>query len=195
MERQLAILDIDETLIYSADRLLDREPDFCLGGYFVYKRPFLSEFLAAVFDWFQVGVWSSASGPYVHGIVHRVFPDPAQLRFVWARDRCTRRFDPEHRQFYWVKNLRKVKRMGFSLTRVLMIDDSPEKVKMHYGNHLRLRPFVGEAEDEELRLVLPFLDTLRHAANLREVEKRYWRIPTPFSEVARSEDASGSSVD
>ncbi len=136
-----------------------------------------------------------ASGPYVHGIVHRLFHDPAQLRFVWARDRCTQRFNHEHRQFYWVKNLRKVKRMGFSLERVVMIDDSSEKVKLHYGNHLRLRPFVGEAEDQELRLVLPFLDKLRHSVNLRKVEKRYWRVPTPVSEVARNEDSSGGSVD
>ncbi len=175
MDKQLLILDLDETLVYASEQPLDREPHFHLGGYFVYRRPFLSEFLAAVLEWFQVAVWSSAGSHYIHGIVQQIFPDPGRLRFVWSRERCTRRFDPERWDHYWVKNLRKVKRIGFPLERMLMIDDSAEALQMHYGNHLRLRPFFGEKDDEQLRRVLPFLHAFWQVENLRTVEKRCWR--------------------
>ena len=68
-----------------------------------------------------------------------------------------------------------VKRLGYRLERVLMIDDTSRKLERHYGNHLRLRPFLGQDDDTELRDVLPFLNILRKAPNLRVIEKRNWR--------------------
>src|SRR5205823_543143 len=94
---------------------LDRPCDFEAGQYSVYRRPFLDEFLAAVFDWYEVAVWSSASPRYVAGVVAGVFPRPEALRFVWARHRCTARFHHHLRHYYWVKDLKKVKRAGTPL--------------------------------------------------------------------------------
>jgi hypothetical protein len=36
-----------------------------------------------------------------------------------------------------------------------MLDDTPQKVERHYGNHVRVRPFLGDASDRQLRDVLP----------------------------------------
>lgn len=175
MDKQLLILDLDETLIHGALERLDRDSEFCVASFFVYKRPFLDEFLHTVLEWFDVAVWSSASPLYVQAVVQQVFPESASLRFVWANDRCVRRLDLEQFEYYWVKDLKKVKRLGFPLERVLMIDDSPRKLQRHYGNVLRVRPFLGDAADAELRHVLPFLDSLRGVENVRVVEKRHWR--------------------
>jgi len=175
VDKHLLILDLDETLIYGTEEPLDRPHDFRVAHYFVYRRPYLGEFLSAVSGWFDLAVWSSASHLYVAGVVSALFPDPTGLRFVWASNRCTRRFDPEWQDYYWVKDLRKAKRAGYPLERVLMIDDSPEKLERHYGNLLWVRPFTGQQEDTELRMVLPYLDSLRGAENLRTIEKRYWR--------------------
>ena len=117
-------------------------------------------------------------------MVQEVFGDSPKLRFVWARSRCTQRFDNETREYYFAKNLKKVMRKGFDLARVLIIDDSPEKVRRHYGNHLRLRPFEGQKDDRELLDVLPFLDWLAGREHFREIEKRGWRNasgPSPSS--------------
>ena len=142
----LLILDLDDTLIYSADRALQTPANFCFADYFVYRRPFVAEFVRAVSQWFKLAVWSSASGPYVQSNEH-----------------------------YWVKNLEKVKRRGYRLERVLVIDDSREKIAGHYGNHLLVQPFLGDLEDTELRDVLPFLEWLQSVENFRSVEKRRWR--------------------
>jgi RNA polymerase II subunit A small phosphatase-like protein len=58
---------------------------------------------------------------------------------------------------------------------VLIIDDSPEKVRQHYGNHLQLTPFEGQASDRDLLDVIPFLEWLKDRDDFRRIEKRGWR--------------------
>src|SRR5687768_16437690 len=175
MSKQLLILDVDETLVYGDEKPLARAADFRIGPFHVYRRPFLREFVAAVSDWFDLAVWSSASGSYVHGVVENVFGVPNALRFVWACNRCTRRYHAELQEHYYAKNLSKLRKLGFQLERILMVDDSPEKLAQHYGNHIRVSPFTGDESDRELEALLPFLDRLRSLENVRRVEKRYWR--------------------
>ncbi|WP_152049515.1 HAD family hydrolase [Tautonia marina] len=177
MSKPLLILDLDETLASATTEHRPDlgEPDFRVASFAVYRRPHLAEFLRTVAGWYDLSVWSSASGPYVLALVGGLFPDPSSLRFVWSCERCTRRLHPETQEYYWVKDLKKVKRVGFALERVLMIDDTPAKLERNYGNHLRVHLFEGQPADTELRDMLPFLDRLRTVENMRAVEKRYWR--------------------
>jgi len=59
------VLDLDETLIYATETPPERMPDFCLYGYYVYRRPYLTDFLARARSEFDMAVWSSASDDYV----------------------------------------------------------------------------------------------------------------------------------
>jgi RNA polymerase II subunit A small phosphatase-like protein len=170
---------VDETLVYADEEALAREADFRVGPYHVYRRPYVNEFIAAVSRWFDLAVWSSATASYVQGVVENVFGSPDDLRCVWARDRCTSRFDPEHRAFYYAKNLSKLRRHGFDLEHVLMVDDSPEKLARHYGNHIHVSSFTGNESDRDLRDLLPFLESLRDVENVRRIEKRWWRRYRP----------------
>lgn len=176
MNRHLLILDLDETLVFATEDPLNYTPDCQLSDYAVYCRPYLNEFLTQVLVWFQVAVWSSAGGSYVQEVVELIFPDANALKFVWSGKRCTQRYDLIESQFYWVKKLKKVKRRGFNLDQVLMIDDTPQKLEQNYGNLIRVRPFEGDRHDTELRDLLPFLAALRSVDNVRQVEKRNWRI-------------------
>ena len=175
MDPALLILDLDETLVYARQALDEHEYSFRTARYYVSVRPHVSEFLESVFDWFCVAVWTSAGEDYGRQVIAEVFPDPEALEFAWFSDRCTRRYDPELREHFWLKDLKKVRRVGFPLGRVLMIDDESRKLKRHYGNHLAIRPFLGDSDDTELLDVLPFLDWIRGKPNFRAVEKRNWR--------------------
>ena len=108
-----------------------------------------------------------------------MFGLPNHLRFVWSCERCTRRYHPELQEHYYAKDLSKVRRLGFELERILIVDDSPEKLAKHYGNHIQVAPFTGDESDHELRDLLPFLDFLRTAENVRRIEKRFWRQYRP----------------
>jgi hypothetical protein len=69
----------------------------------------------------------------------------------------------------------KVKRLGWSLEGVAVIDDSPEKLKRSYGNHIRVAPFVGDPTDNELPKLQGYLAWLKEVPNVRLVDKRNWR--------------------
>ena len=175
MDRSLLILDLDETLVYATKQAKDPGHDFRVLDYFVQKRPHLDEFLDRVFAWFDVAVWTSSGSSYAAELVPSIFPDPSRLQFVWDGGRCTIRRDPDANTFYNIKDLKKVKRRGYDLERVLMIDDTPRKLSRNYGNHLRIRAFEGDAGDRELSAVLPYLEWLSKQENFRSIDKRGWR--------------------
>ena len=178
MEPALLILDLDETLVWASDE----EPlggfDFRAFTYFVKKRPHLDTFLETVRRWYELAVWSSSDDAYAQHVVDNALGGSSGLKFVWGRSRCTQRLDEETRDYYFAKNLQKVKRKGFDLQRVLIIDDSPEKLRQNFGNHLQIRPFEGQTADHELLDVLPFLESLKEVDNFRHIEKRGWRSLT-----------------
>ncbi len=171
----LLILDLDETLVFASTRRLDRPPDFEVGEYFVYCRPGLEEFLKYATREFQTAVWSSSGSEYARQVVERIFPEPSSLQFIWTIERCTKRLDPDTRMYHYVKDLKKVKKLGHDLEQILIIDDSPEKVERNYGNHIRINPYEGNLDDNELTLLTRYLDRLKSLAQVRNVEKRNWR--------------------
>lgn len=76
---------------------------------------------------------------------------------------------------YYLKNLKKVKHRGYDLAKVLIVDDSPEKVQRHYGNAIYVTPFHGSPDDSELRLLSGYLRSLHPVDDVRRIEKRNWR--------------------
>lgn len=175
MQRPLLILDLDETVVSATHEEPRDGYDFRVFRYFVKKRPHLDVFLRTVRQWYDLAVWSSSGEQYAAEVVRQALGGAAGMRFVWARPRCTARFDQETRELYYSKNLKKVKRRGFDLSRVVILDDSPEKVRQNYGNHLPLRPFEGQPDDRELLDVLSFLENMKDHEDFRKIEKRTWR--------------------
>ena len=172
----LLILDLDETLIHATQEPLERNPDFVIGPYAVYRRPYLREFLTSCAACFHLAIWSTATDDYVRLVVDRIVPPSVKpaLAFVWGRDRCVRRTDSERFEDYHVKDLKKVKRMGYRLERVLIADDTPLKVHRHYGNAIYIPPFFGDPADGVLPRLARFLISLSDVPNVRTLEKRGW---------------------
>ena len=61
---KLLILDPDETLVYVSAFSLPQDPDFRVGVADAWKRPGLDRFMATCLEWFQVGIWTSATMEY-----------------------------------------------------------------------------------------------------------------------------------
>jgi RNA polymerase II subunit A small phosphatase-like protein len=184
--KPLLILDLDETLIHATAEKVREGYDFQVYQYFIYQRPGLAAFLAQCAEHFQLAVWSSASDDYVQAIVERIVPPSLPLAFVWGRSRCTRCLLPEideddflsfdyASKYEFAKRLKKVRRRGFDLNRTLIVDDTPEKVSQNYGNAIYIKPYLAEVHDTELTSLADYLLTLKDAANVRSIEKRYWR--------------------
>ncbi|AGC48367.1 phosphoprotein phosphatase [Myxococcus stipitatus DSM 14675] len=180
----LLVLDLDETLIHAREAPLERAADFELMGYHVYVRPHLERFLTECAARFRLAVWSSASDDYVEAIASRIFPSAQRPELVWGRSRCTYAVDcarvqeegfmDPSRHCAYVKKLGKLKRRGFRLERVLIVDDTPAKCAFNYGNAIYVRPFEGAREDAELPVLSRYLGTLADVPDVRRLEKRGW---------------------
>ena len=183
---KLIILDIDETLIHANAKAISEDWDFKVFDYFIYKRPWLDQFLLEIKKHFKIAVWSSASDDYVKEVVSKIFPEDYELEFVWGRSRCTLRLDHQSIDEYgyldyfnhrnYSKILKKVKKKGYAdLKDMLIIDDTPRKCKYNYGNAIYPKEFLGDKNDNELQLLFQYLLKIKDAENFRTIEKRGWR--------------------
>ncbi len=179
MSNILIILDIDETLLHSAEKRLHKEPDFMVRQFYVYTRPYIVEFLNYCMSTFQVAIWTASSEQYAAIVMDELFTDTSSLEFIWTSERCTTKFDPEMMEYYRIKNLKKVFNKGYQKEKILMVDDTPKKLERNYGNHLYVRPFTGADDDQELHLLMKYLDQIKDLPNVRSLEKRGWQRRVP----------------
>lgn len=182
----LLILDVDETLVRSVDHEASDPPtervDFYVGRFPVMKRPHVDDFLRWCFasPLFHTAVWSAASADYVHGVLHNLLLPGESPAFVFTGERCTRHWvSPDEWEYdgerhVKLKDLKKVRARGYSLDRVLALDDTARAYRRSYGNLVRIRPFHGDPEDRELLRVRPFLEAWFAAPSVRKIEKRGW---------------------
>ena len=174
-ERHLLVLDLDETLIFASPAELDRPADFTAAYHHVYRRPFLTEFLAGVGGLYEVAVWTSAAPAYAQAVCAAIFDAASPPAFIWDRRRCTIRRNADTDSIVETKPLTKLARRGYDLKRIVALDDSPEKYEQNYGNLVRVVPFEGAATDDELQHALAYLTELAALPNIRSVEKRGWQ--------------------
>jgi RNA polymerase II subunit A small phosphatase-like protein len=172
--KPLLILDLDETLIYASLRPLASKHDFRCASYYIHKRPFVHEFLETCAGIYDLAVWTSSTSDYARCVRSVVFGE-RHLEFLWARDRCTRQFDAETREHYWVKDLKKVKRAGYDLRRVLTVDDTARNLERSYGNLVVVDRFLGDPDDRELPALAEYLAGLSGVDDFRSIDKRLWR--------------------
>ncbi len=172
---KLLVLDLDETLISATAELSIREPDFRVYMYSVLMRPGLQDFIGDCLNWFEVGVWTSASEDYATAVCSRIFPSLNKLAFLWGRQRCTRRVDQERHEEYMLKDLRKLLRKGYKLEKIIAVEDDSRKLSRNYGNLVSIRPYFGALDDDELPMLSRYLEILGAVENVRTVEKRNWR--------------------
>lgn len=185
-DKLLLILDIDETLIHATSKEIPHlDFNFKVFNYFVYKRPYLDDFLKFAFENFKVAFWSSASDDYVEIVVNTLIENKFSPEFIWGQKRCTpiRKELIDDYGYYqsdgfahylYTKQLKKIRKKGFRLERVIIIDDTPSKVSNSYGNAIYINEFNGQTEDIELKKLIKYLPFFIESPNVRKIEKRGW---------------------
>lgn len=173
---KLLILDLDETLIHATKGKLDIPEDFRFDQYYVHKRPYLNNFLINISNHFRIGIWSSATDIYVSEIVKQIKPATVEFEIVWGRSKCSLKQDHTYGTINFEKRLDKLKKKGFRLEQIIIVDDSPEKSRTNYGNAVYIKEYTGDTTDEELNHLQEYLLTLKNVENIRAIEKRGWRF-------------------
>ena len=186
MKKPLLILDLDETLIYSIPKsqYKNESYDFLIeDDYYVKIRPHAESFVMEMAKHFELAVWTAATRDYAEYIVRELFKkNEIELQFFHAREQCvekeeTRVMYDYYVKKYHIKDLKKIKK-NFKLDRVLMVDDLNISLVRNYGNLIKIDPFKGESDDEQLLLLKDYLISISHEDNLRKIEKRNWVVET-----------------
>jgi carboxy-terminal domain RNA polymerase II polypeptide A small phosphatase len=171
----LLVLDLDETLVHTREEPLHRQADLRFAEYHVYKRPHLEHFLRSCSELYRLALWSAGGADYVMDMRWRILPSEISPLFVWSNERCIKRRDFDMDRLFYIKDLNKTKRFGFSLQRTLLVEDTPTNCSRQYGNAVYVKPYEGDAEDDELLKLAEYLRKLHKEPNFRAVEKRSWR--------------------
>lgn len=174
-KRKLLILDLDETLVHTTEKPLEGiESDFRVLSYYVHVRPHAVELLTQLAEVYDIAFWSAGGSKYVHAVLKKLLPDGFKPVFIWTSERCKYRRDVDNNEVT-IKDLNKVKRRGFNLASVLIVDDTPSTAVKNYGNVVYVRAYEGQAGDCELRLLIAYLLSIKDVENVRKLEKRNWR--------------------
>ena len=189
---KLLVLDMDETLVHANEQLSHYE--FVVGPYRVQPRPFVRRFLDFAFAHFEgVAVWTAASRSMAEPVLDHLL-DRNRLAFLWCFDRCGRWWDPETGDIATQKNLRKLRKRGYDLRKLLFVDDTPQVLRRSYGNLIAVRPFFGEPEDNELLHLEQYLHELGPVENVRRIEKRGWRSRRTVDNLPAAGDGRGAQL-
>ena len=183
--KPLIILDLDETLIHSEsmrDELAVsynydydfKFPNFGKTFYYTKKRPYLEQFLDYAFENFDVAIWTAAGEDYAKEIIRNIGILESSLNFFYTKDKCTIKLSLDYSDYYGVKNLNKLKKSGYDLDRVLIVDDIRETAVNNYGNLILIKPFTDNTDDTELLRLISYLQTIKDEPNYRRIEKRGW---------------------
>ncbi|KAL5339104.1 hypothetical protein BJX70DRAFT_388180 [Aspergillus crustosus] len=156
-ERKCLVLDLDETLVHSSFKVLERA-DFTIpveieGQYhniYVIKRPGVDQFMKRVGELYEVVVFTASVSKYgdplldqldIHNVVHhRLF-----------RDSCY------NHQGNYVKDLSQV---GRDLRDTIIIDNSPTSYIFHPQHAIPISSWFSDAHDNELLDLIPVLEDL-----------------------------------
>jgi RNA polymerase II subunit A small phosphatase-like protein len=147
------------------------------GMYRTMYRPGLHKFLKYIFSNFNVAIWTAAGSDYAHFIVDEMEIDKSSLMFFYTEKNCTPKYEYGDGwgmgHMTYKKNISKLKKRGYDMSQILMVDDKPEHIDS-YGNVIKIKPFYGDSEDQELLKLIEYLDKIKNESDYRKIEKRGW---------------------
>lgn len=189
MRRKTVVLDLDGTLVYTAvsypnnpefdhpqfdqksnETAKCRRYDFSFSyqieeeywpTFQVSIRPYVDELLAElVKQRFEIVVFTAATQEYANHIINRIDPHKT-ISHCLSRDSCT---------LIGEQHVKDLSRLGRSLERVIIVDDTPEAYQLQPDNAIPVPSYEGDPSDSELaevitffRMVAPEYDNVRDA--------------------------------
>lgn len=164
------VLDLDETLVRSN---MEPRPDItydmslCVHldqlpvRFYVKKRPHLDLFLRNVSLWFDIVVFTASLAAYADPLLDRI----DTLHVIskrYYREHCSVNKAGRH-----VKDLSRLER---SLSRLIIIDNTPCAYSMHEANALPITSFNEDCVgDDRLLTLLPFLEAIHGLQDVRSI--------------------------
>mmetsp|Transcript_29872 Transcript_29872/g.83477 ORF Transcript_29872/g.83477 Transcript_29872/m.83477 type:complete len:293 (+) Transcript_29872:298-1176(+) len=170
-KKKTLVLDLDETLVHSslapheATRMWDYSVKVPMTDteytFYVFKRPYVDEFLRHVEQWFEVVIFTASLQGYADPVIDRLDVH-GHLRKRYFRESC---LDVQGNH---VKDLA---RAGFDVRSTIIVDNSPVAYAHDVDNAIPIDHYFAKNDDadDELLRILPILYGLQIVADVRSV--------------------------
>jgi CTD small phosphatase-like protein 2 len=163
--RKTLVLDLDETLVHCSVGRMDnadlRFPVQFNGVEYeinARKRPHMVEFLDCVSQHFEVVVFTASQEVYARRLLDLIDPEGKYVHHRLYRDSCM----PVCGNY-----LKDLNCLGRDLSQVLLVDNSPHAFGYQVDNGVPIMSWFDDTSDKELLSLLPFLDRILGAEDVR----------------------------
>ncbi|XP_076911786.1 uncharacterized protein LOC143569871 isoform X2 [Bidens hawaiensis] len=159
------VLDLDETLVHSTlehceDADFTFTVNFNLEDHKVYVRcrPYLKEFMERVAGLFEIIIFTASQSIYAEQLLNVLDPKRKVFRHRVYRESCV------YLEGNYLKDLSV---LGRDLSRVVMIDNSPQAFGFQVDNGIPIESWFDDRSDQELLSIIPFLESLVGVEDVR----------------------------
>ncbi|KAI5807130.1 HAD-like domain-containing protein [Geopyxis carbonaria] len=171
------VIALEDLMVHSS---WDRE-----HGWRIAKRPGLDYFLAYLFQYYEIVVFTNQPDSMAAPIIQKVDHSPGYIMYPLFR---------AHTRYVDGKYIKDLKYLNRDLSKVVMLETNPDAWSANPDNTLKLAPWKGDAADRELVALIPFLEYIAALGvdDVRTAIKSYdgTHIPTEFArreELIRAE--------
>ncbi|KAI3466791.1 hypothetical protein Pfo_023454 [Paulownia fortunei] len=164
------VLDLDETLVHSTlDHCVDA--DFTFPVFFnlkehtvyVKQRPHLQTFLKRVAEMFEIVVFTASQSIYAKQLLDILDPEGKLISRRAYRESCI---------FSEGSYMKDLTVLCVDLAKVAIIDNSPQVFRLQVNNGIPIKSWFDDPSDCALISLLPFLETLVDADDVRPIIAR-----------------------
>ncbi|CAI0452175.1 unnamed protein product [Linum tenue] len=164
------VLDLDETLVHSTlEHCVDADFTFTVffnmkeHTVFVKKRPHLHTFLETVAEMFEIVVFTASQSIYAEQLLDILDAEKKLISRRIYRESCI------FSDGTYTKDLTV---LGVDLAKIAIIDNSPQVFRLQVNNGIPIKSWFSDSSDRALLSLLPFLETLADADDVRPIIAR-----------------------